>query len=403
MEPCTCAAVPFRDVNATIRFPPKMERKVLSAISDGIFWVTSDMQFRILGSWRVMAALLVMVFHFLNYGPPSAVAGTFRLLSLMPLLDTFLIISGFLIMERYSDRLLMERGSYRHFLVRRVARFYPLYLVTLAYFVGIGILVNLGFGGSDTPGRYDFAALPANILLVQGWGVTSQLTFNYVGWTLSAEWFCYLLLPVIVLAWRGFGLKGLAALAVLAILLLEAMVATGLMPFEKWYYADTWGAYRAFADFAVGGFLAMASRKVTLRFVNHAVVWGVFALAIVLMWNGLAGYPALALLSLAIFLAAVAERQAPQASGYLAFLDGLSVASFSLYLIHPVVASVMLNIGWRRILEPMQVMSFYAFLPVAIIVAIALAIASSRWFEPRAAKAINGLFAPSKPRQAAAV
>ena len=350
-----------------------------------------------------MAALLVMVFHFLNYGPPSAVAGTYRLLSLMPLMDMFLIISGFLIMERYSDRLLLERGSYRQFLLRRIARFYPLYALTLAYFVGIGILVNFGFGGTDSPGRYSFAALPANILLIQGWGVTSQLTFNYVGWTLSAEWFCYLLLPVIVLVWRAFGLTGLAVLALLSILLLEAMVATGIMPFEKWYYADTWGAYRAFADFAIGGFIAMASRRVTLPFVNHAVVWSVFALVIVLMWNGMAGYPALALLSLAIFLAAIAERQAPQASAYLAFLDGLSVASFSLYLIHPVVASLLLNIAWRRVLEPMQVMNYYAFLPVAIVAALTLAIVSSRWFEPLAARAITGLIAPAKSRRAAAV
>lgn len=132
-----------------------------------------------------MAALLVMIFHFLSYGPPSALAGTVRLLSLMPLLDMFLIVSGFLIMERYSDRLLVERNSYWQFLLRRVVRIYPLYAATLVYFVGIGMLVHFGVVTSHSPGRYDFAALPANILLVQGWGFTEELTFNYVGYDLA--------------------------------------------------------------------------------------------------------------------------------------------------------------------------------------------------------------------------
>ena len=30
--------------------------------------------FRILEFWRIFAAFMVMVFHFLNYGPPAAVA-----------------------------------------------------------------------------------------------------------------------------------------------------------------------------------------------------------------------------------------------------------------------------------------------------------------------------------------
>lgn len=376
---------------------------MICPVEDRISRVACGVQFRILGSWRVMAALLVMIFHFLSYGPPSALAGTGRLLSLMPLLDMFLIVSGFLIMERYSDRLLVERNSYWQFLLRRVVRIYPLYAATLVYFVGIGMLVHFGVVTSHSPGRYDFAALPANILLVQGWGFTEELTFNYVGWTLSAEWFCYLLLPVTILAWRFGGLTGLVALAALSILMVEGMVAAGVMPFDEWYLADTWGAYRAFVDFTIGAVIAMGSRRVRLAWANHAVVWGVFTLAIVMMWNGMAsGYPALALLSLAIFLAAVAERQAPLASDYLGFLDGLSLASFSLYLIHPVVASLLLNIGWRRVLEPMQVMNFYVFLPVAIAAAVGLSIASSRWFEPAAARAINGLFSPVKTRGRAA-
>ena len=96
-------------------------------------------RYRILEFWRIAAAMAVMAFHFLNYGPPSAVHATEVLLNLLPLMDMFFMISGFLIMERYADRLLTSRGSYVRFLVRRVARFYPLYLATLLFFVALAI------------------------------------------------------------------------------------------------------------------------------------------------------------------------------------------------------------------------------------------------------------------------
>ena len=84
--------------------------------------------FRILEFWRLAAALLVMIFHFVEYGTGAALVLGDLLHRLLPLMEMFFMISGFLIMLRYSDTLLAEPGSYRRFLVRRVARLYPLYL-----------------------------------------------------------------------------------------------------------------------------------------------------------------------------------------------------------------------------------------------------------------------------------
>ncbi len=306
----------------------------------------SHMHFRVLGFWRVLAAFLVMVFHYLTYGPASGLEFAERMRSLMPLLDMFLMISGFLIMLRYADRLLVERGGYVSFLARRLARFYPLYLLTLVYFVAVAVAVHLGLTGSPADGRYDFAALPANLLLIQGWGFTDVLTFNYVGWTLSAEWFCYLTLPVVVLAYRRFGLVGLAALIAAVCIALEAAVAARVMPFESWMYADTWGAYRAFADFSIGAFLA-----------------------------------------------ALAERNNQDATLVLKPFDPLANASFSIYLIHPVVASLMFGFVWRKVLEPLEIMSFYTYWLAPMAVSVALALLSAHYFEAPLAKLLNERFA----------
>lgn len=353
------------------------------------------MHFRVLGFWRVLAAFLVMIFHYLTYGPANALELAEKMRSLMPLLDMFLMISGFLIMLRYADRLLVERGGYASFLIRRLARFYPLYLLTLLYFVAVGMAMHLGLTGSagDGDGRYDFAALPANLLLIQGWGFTDVLTFNYVAWTLSAEWFCYLTLPVVVLAYRRFGLGGLAALIVAVSLALEAAVASGIMPFESWMVADTWGAYRAFADFSIGALVAVLVRDSQWRLRSPVPGWALFGLCIVLMWNGLAGYPALALLAVSIFLAALAERNNQDATLLLKPLDPLANASFSIYLIHPVVASLMLGILWRKVFEPLGGVDFYVYWLAPMAASVALALLSARYFEAPLAKLLNERFA----------
>jgi peptidoglycan/LPS O-acetylase OafA/YrhL len=355
------------------------------------------MHFRVLGFWRVLAAFLVMIFHYLTYGPASALELAEKMRSLMPLLDMFLMISGFLIMLRYADRLLVERGGYVSFLVKRLARFYPLYLLTTCYFVAVGVAVHLGLTGSPSDGRYDFAALPANLLLIQGWGFTDELTFNYVGWTLSAEWFCYLTLPVVVLIHRRLGLPGLPALIVAVCIALEMAVAADIIPFDSWMAADTWGAYRAFADFAIGAFVAILVRDSRWRLRSQLPGWALFGIGVVWMWHGLAGYAALALIAVSIFLAALAERNNQHATLPLKPLDPLANASFSIYLIHPVVASLMLGILWRKVLAPLDVVDFYAYWLAPMAVSVVLALLSARYFEAPLAKLLNARFAAISP------
>jgi len=352
--------------------------------------------FRILGFWRFLAALLVMIFHYLDYGPASGLEAAHRMRVLMPLLDMFMMISGFLIMLRYADRLFVERGAYARFIVRRLARFYPLYLATLTYFVMVGVAVHLGLIGSHADGRYDWSALPANMLLIQGWGFTDRLTFNYVGWTLSAEWFCYLTLPVVVLVHRRFGIAGLVCLILVSCAALEAATAAGIMPFETWMAADTWGAYRAFADFAIGALVAVLVRQSRWQLASTVPGWALFGLSVFLMWDGLGGYPAFALLAVSIFLAALAERNNPEATLLLRPFDPLANASFSIYLIHPVVASLLLGVAWRLFVEPLGVVSFYTFWLLPLAVSLLLSLLSLRFFEIPVAKRPKELVAAAR-------
>ena len=102
-------------------------------------------------------------------------------------------------------------GNTAEFIRRRFARLYPLHLATLGFYVMVGAAASIGLLSVVRDSKYAFNELPANLLLVHAWGFSSQLSFNYVSWSISAEWFVYLLFPLI--AWAAARPRGLLAVA----------------------------------------------------------------------------------------------------------------------------------------------------------------------------------------------
>jgi peptidoglycan/LPS O-acetylase OafA/YrhL len=351
--------------------------------------------FRILESWRLTAALLVMIWHFLRYAPVEPETASAMLYRLLPLMEMFLMISGFLIMMRYADTLLTEHGAWKRFIIRRITRLYPLYLATLLFFILVGLGAHFGLGASHWPGRYDFATLPQNFLLMQAWGLTDNLTFNYVSWTLSAEWFCYLAFPLIVVVSTRWGMAGLALATGGVVVLLELAIARGIIPFQSWLLADTWGAYRAFADFCIGAFVALAVRASAGIPVRPGHAWFTMALAVVAMQTSQNGYFVLLLLAVSIYLAALAETANPEAASWLKPLAPFGRVSFGIYLIHPVIESVFFSIVWKLV-PFVHTLNFYVYWLIPMAVTIAVALASDRYFEGPTAAWLNRFLDPGK-------
>ncbi|EFG2586932.1 acyltransferase, partial [Escherichia coli] len=348
------------------------------------------MHFRILETWRLAAAITVMVYHFLRYAPEGQNAewGNY-LFRLLPLMDMFFMISGLLIMLRYGDHLLDGKGAYLKFIGRRFARIYPIYIATLLFFILGAIAANMGYGEFHHAQRFDFSTLPQNLLLIQGWGLGGYLTFNYVTWTLSAEWFCYLLLPIIVLTYHRGGAIGLAVLAAVVIAILHMASVLGYIPDGMWMHSYAWAAYRAFADFALGALIAVTARSTPLTLRSHWLAWGVFAAAIAAMLTLQGDYIVLSLLFASIFLAAVVERNNPDGSKFLSPLHPIGRVSFGIYILHPVVEATLFNVVWRKIVEPMHIMSFWTYWYIPMIASIVLAVLSDRYYEGPASKMIS--------------
>ncbi len=349
------------------------------------------MQYRIFGAWRLFAAFLVMAYHYCHYAPEGREAVIAWFERLMPLLDMFFMISGTLIYQRYAGRVLSWAG-YRDYLVRRLARLYPLHLLTTGFFVLVGVAVLAGYvqshgtgGGSE---RYDWADLPSTLLLTQAWGVSDALTFNYVSWSISAEWFCYLLLPLIAFADRKGGIAGLMLLLVATLVALESLVSTQIMPYRSWMEASTWGAYRAFADFVIGAIVIRLALASDFKLKSPCPAWGLMLLACAGMQAGWQPYLSLLLIAVALFLAAISERNAPARSVWIDGLAPLTAVSFGIYLWHPIYEALLISYVWRSFVEPSGLIGFYPYLALPMVMTALTAWLSYSLLEKRITGAI---------------
>ncbi|WP_306117391.1 MULTISPECIES: acyltransferase [unclassified Roseitalea] len=344
-------------------------------------------EYRIFAQWRLIAAMLVMMYHYVHAAPHADVlVDWFE--NMNPLLDMFFVLSGFLIYERYRNRVL-TRGDYAFFVLRRFSRLYPLHLVTLGFFVAVAVAAQAGLIHANGLGtRYDFGQLVPNLLLIQAWGFHDTLTFNFVSWSLSGEWFAYLLLPILAFMGLRFGPLGL--LAVLAVTLsgLEWASRDAADFTQTWYDAKTWGAYRIFADFTFGAILFCIAERMPARFGSRPLAWLLLGLAVAGMHAGQGTYGSLAIIGIAIVFGAVAERDDPDESALTALIAPVTMLSYGIYMWHPVLETVFFSGVWKLFLGEPATAWFYAFMVLPMLATIIVAAASLRWFETPASRMI---------------
>ncbi|QTN20836.1 acyltransferase [Brevundimonas sp. AJA228-03] len=174
------------------------------------------------GGWldalRFIVGALIILYHFREASPVP-------LPQLHPvfdrgylLTDFFIIDSGYVLARIYGDRLASGQASLRAYARQRLLRVIPAHLVvSLILVVIVGGAALAGVTPSN-PRWFDWSQLPAQVLLVQAWGVPGGQGWNAPTWTLSALIGCYLLLPWICRAlWRWPPVVVLIGAAVLVV------------------------------------------------------------------------------------------------------------------------------------------------------------------------------------------
>jgi peptidoglycan/LPS O-acetylase OafA/YrhL len=162
-----------------------------------------------LTSLRGIAALLVVLFHIRFYLADSTFART-----LIPFLshgylavDFFLVLSGFIMAYKYHEHF---RGGVRthslDFLAKRIARIFPLHAFVMLAYIAIPVMLVATDREYDAAqfGIYEFVC---KFLLIDLWTFdqVSWKSWNVPSWTISAEFFAYLLFPLLMFSFQRVG------------------------------------------------------------------------------------------------------------------------------------------------------------------------------------------------------
>ena len=148
----------------------------------------------VLTSFRGVAAIFVALYHCQIMVPGFDIRGATNLFTKGYLgVDFFFILSGFTLGYVYNKTFLTQI-SYKKFILYRFARIWPVHFFTLILAL-ILIISSQRWGESAQP-LHNFKSFLAHTLMVHSWVLFDPASFNFASWSVSSEWFAYILFPV---------------------------------------------------------------------------------------------------------------------------------------------------------------------------------------------------------------
>ena len=151
---------------------------------------------------RGFAALWVMLLH-LQYYRPHGILGLPGLRHLIGdgwlAVDLFFVLSGFIMMHVHGrDFIAPTLARARRFYALRFIRIYPAHFVVLLLHVPL-FLLALRMGAAISHSAYSTRSFVLSLLMLNGWGFPGSEGWNVPSWSVSSEWFAYLLFPIIAM------------------------------------------------------------------------------------------------------------------------------------------------------------------------------------------------------------
>lgn len=219
------------------------------------------------GGWldalRFIVAFLIILHHFQAAGPaplahlinPIFERGGFLLTNF------FLIDSGYVLMRVYGSALDKGRMSPTDFFLKRFLRVTPAHLIMGLSLVALVVVgTTVGFAPRN-PEWFRWDQLPAQLLLLQSYGVHGGLGWNAPTWSISALIGCYLCFPWII---RGLVRLGpwAALLTGVAVYLVANQLCWSLLGYPVYQMPMGYGFIRALPLFFLGMCLAWFAQKV---------------------------------------------------------------------------------------------------------------------------------------------
>lgn len=291
-------------------------------------------RFEALDGWRGIAALAIAFYHAPIAHPLRDLAG-WKNWELF--VDFFFVLSGFVMCHAWGRRLDGVDAA-RTFVSKRFWRIWPLHFCILfAFFgievmkAGIGAVVSLPIDDAPFTGSRSWFSLLTNIGMLQSLNLHGTTTWNGPAWSISVEFWTYLVFAATLLAFRNHLNRALVAIAFLGF--------AGVAFFSPiWLFAThDFGMPRAIYGFFLGAatYRLLQSDRVQIDGGSAVEAAAIVALASYLISTGVNATSLLAPLVFAAIIVIFAEgrgvfsrvlRSRP--------VQALGLWSYSIYLVH---------------------------------------------------------------------
>ncbi len=300
-------------------------------------------RFEALDAWRGICASLVALEHLSTTSVLHQNALTRHSYRFV---DFFFVLSGVVVAHAYRERLQRDRSAVRPFLIRRIGRLWPLHVAMLAAFVviecGVGLAsrAGLSLGHAAFSDKNTLGAIPANLVLVHSWGIFDRLTWNAPSWSISTEFFAYMLFAAICAlapSRRSGWVWGVLVIG-------SALVTVLVAPLGMRSTFD-FGLARCVYGFTAGVLVRRAWGWYAPRLGTGGEVAVVVAVVSAVVWLPVDGWPALLVtpcFALAVWVFASEDGHLSRALKR-SWPQALGAWSYSIYMVHVLVALVLLT------------------------------------------------------------
>lgn len=291
--------------------------------------------------------------------------------------DLFFILSGFVLAHVYGPQLENKSFKFGSFIWARLARVYPVHILTLAIIFVLWIAAQKM--GAEVPTHaFNLNHIPFHLMLMQAWGFVDADGWNFPSWSISAEWFAYLSFPALFAVSTIFKKHRLLGIvfgifSFYAIYWIAFMLGFDLVKM-------TWqgGALRIIPSFLTGIMLWRFGNNINLGF--KAAYLGLALSALLLIVFASLSYSALViwpcLLGVVFFLAETSKTKGKSLISSKTWVY-LGEISFSMYMVHLLVDIVFFKIAEK--LFPVQ--SFIIKLSLFSVAFILTIVAAAMLFE----------------------
>lgn len=360
-----------------------------------------------LTSLRFFAAWHVVLFHNLYLSGSELPSLGFLRQSInmgFTAVNFFFVLSGFILTTVYLDTKAAGNIDKKSFWVKRLARIYPLFLFALILDAPRTVIYFFETSGAMMGGVKSIIAGTANIMLIQSWIPQVTSSWNSPGWSLSNEFFFYLLFPI-VLPWITKGSVSRALKIMMGLFLLSMFL---ILPFVLFLNPQDHPALFTVArfypllhlpEFLFGIALGSVFRSQrTTRFTHWLYRWGdLIALILLLMSVGLLTKIPILFFHNGLLVPIYGLFIFSAASGFgffssilrHRFLVFLGNASYAVYILHQPLKSYLLwSAEWLK--WPMSPLVFWIYLSLVFVMSILVYV----FIEEPARKYVTSHFLP---------